>query len=141
MSGFLSRWFFAPIFTSFLRERRLCLVLGAVSAVLVLGRSVGLSLWACPFHAALGVECAGCGLTRAAGHLARGDLPGAMALNLLSPVIAVMAGVAAGVTVLPAAGRARAITAVESLERRTGIGVLFVAASVIYMLTRNLPFW
>jgi hypothetical protein len=38
----------------------------------------------CPFHLATGVPCPGCGTTRAALALARGDVLGALAFNPLA---------------------------------------------------------
>jgi hypothetical protein len=41
----------------------------------------------CPFHAATGWWCPGCGLTRATHHLVRGDLAGALSRHLLAPAV------------------------------------------------------
>ncbi len=40
----------------------------------------------CPFHAATGWWCPGCGMTRAVHRLVRGDLPGALSFNVFVPV-------------------------------------------------------
>ncbi len=45
---------------------------------------------ACPFHAATGWWCPGCGLTRATHHLLQGDLVGALSRHLLAPAVLVV---------------------------------------------------
>lgn len=41
----------------------------------------------CPFHALTGWWCPGCGMTRAAHHLLRGDVTGALRYNALLPLV------------------------------------------------------
>jgi hypothetical protein len=45
----------------------------------------------CPFHAATGLWCPGCGMTRAVHHLVNGDLAAALSSNLLLPVVLAIA--------------------------------------------------
>lgn len=45
---------------------------------------------ACPFHAATGLWCPGCGLTRGMHALLHGDVGAALAHNVLTPVAAVV---------------------------------------------------
>jgi hypothetical protein len=44
----------------------------------------------CPFALCTGMACPGCGMTRAASHLIRGDLTTALAYHPLIPLVAVM---------------------------------------------------
>ena len=48
----------------------------------------------CPLHAATGLWCPGCGLTRATHHLLRGDVAAALGANLLVPLV--LAAIALG---------------------------------------------
>jgi hypothetical protein len=41
----------------------------------------------CPFHAATGLWCPGCGMTRAVHHLLRGDVLGALSFNVFVPLV------------------------------------------------------
>jgi hypothetical protein len=41
----------------------------------------------CPFHAATGWWCPGCGLTRATHHLLHGDVLAALSFHALAPVV------------------------------------------------------
>lgn len=47
----------------------------------------------CPFALATGMACPGCGMTRAAGHLLRGDLATAVSYHPLVPLISAIAAV------------------------------------------------
>ena len=70
-----------------------CLVLLGVGVGVLLSRA-GLGV-PCLFHAATGLDCPGCGVTRMLGALAAGDLAAAWrsnpALLLLSPLLALLA--------------------------------------------------
>src|SRR3954469_4662288 len=45
---------------------------------------------ACPFHAATGLWCPGCGMTRATYALLHGDLGAALSANVFLPLFAVL---------------------------------------------------
>jgi hypothetical protein len=59
----------------------------AFSLLLVVGLALHFELLPCPFAALWSVPCPGCGLTRAAWLLVRGDWYGALALHPLSPLL------------------------------------------------------
>ncbi|MGI9643968.1 MAG: DUF2752 domain-containing protein, partial [Ilumatobacteraceae bacterium] len=63
-----------------------CLLAGAVYIAAV-DPSDGGGLTACPIRAATGQWCPGCGLTRAAHQLARGDVLQALSFNVLAPLV------------------------------------------------------
>lgn len=48
----------------------------------------------CPFHAATGLWCPGCGMTRGVHHLLRGDVAGALSYNVFVPLVVVGVAVA-----------------------------------------------
>jgi hypothetical protein len=60
---------------------------GALALGLLLALAPYFELVRCPWAALLGLPCPGCGLTRAAGLLLRGDLRGALQLHPLSPLL------------------------------------------------------
>jgi hypothetical protein len=66
------------------RARRLLLALAGASAVALM---LLLDLWRCPLAELAGVPCPGCGLTRAAFALALGDVPRALELHPLAPLV------------------------------------------------------
>jgi len=49
---------------------------------------------ACMFHSVTGLWCPGCGLTRGTHRLLRGDVVGAMELNVLTPLVVVAVALA-----------------------------------------------
>lgn len=49
--------------------------------------ALGLPTPLCPLHALTGIPCPGCGTTRAAGCLLRGDLPSALGWNPLGTLL------------------------------------------------------
>jgi hypothetical protein len=59
----------------------------ALALALLLALARQWQLVRCPWAALLGLPCPGCGLTRAAGLLLRGDLRGAVQLHPLSPLL------------------------------------------------------
>lgn len=44
---------------------------------------------ACTFHAATGLWCPGCGLTRGTHQLLNGDIPAALGMNVFTPLVLV----------------------------------------------------
>lgn len=93
----------------------------------------------CPFALATGMACPGCGMTRAAGQLLRGDFGAAVAYHPLIPAIALLTAVGWGWFVLRRTGRVR------PMSNRTLNGVLIatavalVAVWVIRLATGSLP--
>jgi hypothetical protein len=77
--------------------------------------ALGLALFArgedgptvCPFALCTGMACPGCGLTRAAGSLLRGNLGGALDYHPLMPLFAVQIAIGWGWYILVRTGRAR----------------------------------
>ena len=68
-------------------------VIGAGLASLFFGASPeSLALWPCPFHSITGIECPGCGMTRACIALGRGDIGNALHYHPLSIGLVLFAG-------------------------------------------------
>ncbi|MDG2125634.1 MAG: DUF2752 domain-containing protein [Verrucomicrobiales bacterium] len=128
-----------PLVAWLIRERKVAAAMLVVCGVLGGLQQAGIRIWLCPFRAVTGLDCPGCGLTRGACELMRGDIAGSIGYHWFTPVF-VVGAVTLGVGVaLPATGRSRYADWCEWFERRSGVsgGVLMV--SVIYGLTRN--FW
>ena len=43
----------------------------------------------CPFYAATGLWCPGCGMTRVVHHLLRGDVLGSLSFNIFVPIVVI----------------------------------------------------
>ena len=67
------------------RGRPLLLGAAGLATVALLSSDDGPVL--CPFRRITGIPCAGCGLTRCAGELARFDVAGAFGVHPLGPVV------------------------------------------------------
>lgn len=76
----------------------------------------------CPFALSTGMACPGCGMTRAASHLMRGDFSGAIALHPLVPAFAIMAIVGWVWYLLRRSGR------VQPISNRLLNGILIATA-------------
>ena len=62
-------------------------VLGSAGMLAAGWLALGLPTPLCPFHVLTGLPCPSCGMTRAAGALLHGDLPGAVAWNPLGSLL------------------------------------------------------
>ncbi len=111
------------------------LLIGALVAVPVAGDGPTV----CPWALCTGTACPGCGLTRAAANLLRGDMATAMTYHPLVPLIAAQALLAWGYVM------GRRLGVVPALGQRTiqillaGTAVLLVAVWVIRLTTGTLP--
>jgi hypothetical protein len=87
----------------------------------------------CPFHAATGWWCPGCGMTRALHHVLHGQLGAAFASNLFWPVLVVILGWA---------WLSWARPATPPLSKVPGaVWIGFAALAVVFGVLRNLgPF-
>ena len=62
------------ILACFLRSRGAAVFVVAGPVVFVVAYGLGLVFWGCPFHAMTGLDCPGCGMTRALESLALGHI-------------------------------------------------------------------
>jgi hypothetical protein len=110
----------------------------AGAAVYVISRPPMSGSWypPCAFHAATGLWCPGCGMTRGIHALLTGDVAAAMSFNLFSPVVFV-AAIVGWLTWLQAS-RGRAM---PWSGRRPGawLYVVMPVVLVAYGVLRNIP--
>jgi len=122
------------------RGLALVLALGALSAAALAPFLPWLASFVpgCPLHALTGVPCPGCGTTRAALALARGDVPAAFGWNPLAAAAFLFGGAACLVAPLwVASGRALPSLA-PALPRRGRIAlVAAVGANWAWLVVRG----
>jgi len=123
---------YSPLLTSLLKERAPALVMGAAVGVQFGLVAAGLPGWPCPFKAAFGIPCPGCGLSTAVGQLLHGHLQAAMTTHAFAPVFLLGAILVLGISILPEPMRLRAIKLVSMIENRTGITVLILLGLLFY---------
>lgn len=93
----------------------------------------------CPFALCTGIACPGCGMTRAASHLVRGDLGTALSYHPLVPLLALAATGGWAWFLARSAGR------VQPMSQRTlnliliGSAVALVAVWAIRLAAGTLP--
>jgi hypothetical protein len=115
----------------------------AVALLLAGSAQTGLALvgargWSCPVQEGLGLPCPGCGLSRAAAALLRGDLASAIELNpFVFAAIAFMLLLAVG-AFGPVSLVQRLAAALRALEGHTGITVIVASAFLAYGFLRLL---
>jgi hypothetical protein len=80
----------------------------------------------CVFHALTGLQCPGCGSTRALHHLLHGDVSGAFRLNPLLFAMAPFMGIA---------------SRWPRILTKPSVAWTIAAVVVTYGIVRNLPFW
>ena len=113
-----------------------CLVAGALYVALDDPADGTTGLTICPYRAMTGLWCPGCGLTRAARHLARGDVLQALSFNALTPLF-VTAIALAWWTWLSVAGGRGVPRSIRRLSTRTAVAT--AALVLAFTVIRNLP--
>lgn len=93
----------------------------------------------CPFALCTGIACPGCGMTRAASHLIRGDLTTALGYHPLVPLIVSLSVGGWVWYLLRRAGRARPLPAKWLNTILIGTGVLLLGVWLARALSGTLP--
>jgi hypothetical protein len=121
---------------SLLRDRRVPLALTALAAAQVWAVWAGAGGWPCPVRGATGVPCPGCGLTRGAVALARGQWGESFAAHAFAPLLLVFLAACAFAALLPRRQRETFAGVAERVERRTRASAFLLAALLLYWLVR-----
>jgi hypothetical protein len=90
----------------------------------------------CAFHAATGLWCPGCGLTRGFHHLFNGDIGAALGYNVFVPLVLVAVAGSWWGWVRLSWGRAERVWPTWT---RRWVSVVLPAALVVYGVLRNIP--
>ena len=121
---------------SLLRDRRVALALTALAAAQVGAVWAGVGGWPCPVRGATGLPCPGCGLTRGAVALARGQWGESLAAHAFAPVLLICLAACAVAALLPRRQREAFVGVAERVERRTRASAFLLAALLLYWLVR-----
>jgi hypothetical protein len=97
---------------------------------------LGLPGWACPFKAAFGIPCPGCGLTAAVDELLHGNVLASLHTHAFAPLFLAAFGLILFAACLPQAMRQRLSAAVASFESRTGLAAWVLSALMLYWSIR-----
>lgn len=93
----------------------------------------------CPFALCTGIACPGCGMTRAASHLIRGDVSGALGYHPLILLVAALSVIGTAWYLLRRLGKARAIPSRWVNTILVVTGVMLVGVWVARALSGTLP--
>lgn len=136
MNESFNRIWYTPTFSSLLENRREGLFIAGAGALHLGLNLAGLPAWSCPFLAATGIPCPGCGLTRATMQLLRGDFAQSFHTHAFAPIF-LFALLVMGITlVLPEPHRRNVIASISSLETRNGITAWVLVSLMLYWAFR-----
>ncbi len=121
-----------------LRDRRVPLALTALAAAQIGAVWAGVGGWPCPVRGATGWPCPGCGLTRGAVALARGEWGESLTAHAFAPVLMAFLAACAFAAFLPRRQREAFAGLVERMERRTRASAVLLAALLLYWSARVL---
>ena len=93
----------------------------------------------CPFALCTGIACPGCGMTRAASHLIRGDVSGALGYHPLILLVGALSVIGTAWYLLWRMGKARAIPNRWVNAILVVTGVMLVGVWVARALSGTLP--
>ena len=95
----------------------------------------------CVLHAATGIPCPGCGLSRAGAALLHGDVVAATRWNALWPLAVLVVSLVVAGAVLPATARTQLASAVSWAESRRGVSAAVLALVLGYWIFRLATGW
>lgn len=113
-------------------------LLGAVTLFQVVLTALELPAWQCPLKATLGIDCPGCGLTRAVVLLAEGKWLPAVQLHAFAPVGLGIGLLLASGILLPDRLRGRIAERIATIEKRSGIMFWLIFGLLIHWIGRLL---
>ena len=127
---------FAPVLGPLLQNRRIIVLLAAVTVVQLVLTATGTIAWQCPVKSTLGVVCPGCGLTRAMVLFAQGHWKAAIDLHAFAPIFFGVGIFLVVGSILPAGLQQKIAYQIAAFERLTGIVGLLILSILAYWILR-----
>ena len=124
-----------PMLAPLLRQRGASMAIAGAAIVQIVTTARSITLMDCPMLHWLGVPCPTCGMTRACVALLRGS-PEWIRLHALAPIALITIALLSLAAVLPASAQAGLADRVETVERRTALPALALAAVLLYWIVR-----
>jgi hypothetical protein len=123
---------FAPVISTFIKERTESLVLAGVGVAQVGLVYAHLPGWPCPFKAVFGIPCPGCGLSTACSLLLHGHWQASLQTHAFAPFFLLGIAVVIGCCLLPESTRSQVVNKLELFERRSGVTAWFLVSLFLY---------
>ena len=136
MSGFLHKTWYSPVLSTILANRTEGLALAGVGGVQLGLHLLDLPGWTCPFKAAFGIPCPGCGLTIAIDELVHGRILNSLHIHAFAPIFLVALALILAAVILPEARRKQLAASVARMENRTGISAWVLSTLMLYWIVR-----
>ena len=130
-NGIRKAWF-SPVISTFIQNRSESLVLGGVGLAQVGLMYAHLPGWPCPFKAAFGIPCPGCGLSTACAQLLRGQWRESLQTHAFAPFFLLGIALVMVGCLLPEQTRTVFIRKIQLFESRTGLTAWFLLALFLY---------
>jgi hypothetical protein len=128
----------APVLGPLMQNRWIIALLIAVTFVQIVLTATGISAWQCPVRSTLGVDCPGCGLTRAMVLLIQGHWQASFDLHAFAPIFLGIGIFLATGSILPSGLQQRVAYQTVNFERHTGIVALLGFGFILYWFLRIL---
>ena len=129
---------FAPVLGPLMQHRWIIVLLAAVTVVQVALIARGITAWQCPVRSTLGLDCPGCGLTRAMVLLIQGHWQASFELHAFASIFLGVGIFLAIGSILPARLQQRVAYRTANFERYTGIVPLIGLSFILYWILRIL---
>ena len=128
----------APVLGPLMQNRWIIALLIAATLVQIALTATGITAWQCPLRSTLGVDCPGCGLTRAVVLLIQGHWQASFDLHAFAPIFLGIGIFLAIGSILPARLQQRVVYQTVNFERHTGIVALLGFGVILYWFLRIL---
>ncbi len=126
----------SPVFSQLLENRRENLLIVGAGIVHLGLNWAGLPGWVCPIRAATGVPCPGCGMTRAAVELLRGEFSASLQTHAFAPLFLLALLLILVALVLPQTQRERFLAFIRRAEIRIGFTSWGLLSMMLYWALR-----
>ncbi len=126
----------APVLGPLMQNRWIIALLIAVTFVQITLTATGITAWQCPLRSTLGVDCPGCGLTRAVVLLIQGHWQASFDLHAFAPIFLGIGIFLAIGSILPARLQQMVAYQTVNFERHTGIVALLGFGFILYWFLR-----
>lgn len=125
-----------PVLAPILAQRVLArTIIGAVALHLI-GSAFGVSLWLCPVREVTGIPCPGCGLSRAAILLLRGQWRQSWQMHAYAPLLFLALFLLFLAAFLPQKSARDLVNIVTRIENRTALAAIALAFLPLYWVFR-----
>ena len=128
----------APVLGPLMQSRWIIALLIAATFVQIAFTATGITAWQCPVRSTLGVDCPGCGLTRAMVLLIQGHWQASFDLHAFAPIFLGIGIFLTIGSILPAGLQQRVAYQTVNFERHTGIVALLGFSFILYWFVRIL---